>query len=153
MTNPGDLLDAASAAVRSISQLMAAELNSDESNIITYRDRYSTETNLTKAIMNAPKPSILIAYMGFIPGEFGLNEVDKHKLTMYLRARDAFSDSYFRMAQYLIDGITFNGVPFRYSTIHENCYPPDKLRLERITNAPDDVDFWALSFFLTENGG
>jgi hypothetical protein len=155
VTNPGTLIDATVEVMRSISQLVTDELGGDESLIFPYKDGYPRETSLQTAVQNAGKPSILVAYGGLAPGRLEENEVDKHKILAFFRSKEyATADyGYFNMLQKLVDGLTFTGLPFRTSTIHENCYPPEKITFRRIVSAPDDLDFWELSFLLTEITG
>lgn len=154
MTNPGVLLDAVISSVRALSGLVTGHLEGDESRVFAYRDRYSRESNLQKAILNAPKPSILVAYMGMlVPTDSDTMEAYRHRFACYFRAADAAEDHYFGMLQKLVDGLTASGLEWRYSTIHEDCFPPDKIGFKRVVNAPDELDFWEFSFILTENGG
>lgn len=154
MTNPGVLLDSVVVSFRGINDLVNDHFDEDESRIFGYRDRYATEANLQKAIMNAEKPSILVAYMGLVPGVRETMDVDDHKFAAYMRAPDdASQDHYYGMMQKIVDGTAAGGVAWRYSEIHENCYPPSKITFKRIVNAPDDLDLWELSFVLTEYGG
>jgi hypothetical protein len=154
VTNPGILLDAVVDSFRGISELATDHLDDDSSRVLAYRDRYATETNLQTFILNASKPSIVVAYMGMVPGDRETMDVDDHKFAAYLRAPDdATEDHYYGMMQKILDGNSTGGVAWRYSEVHENCYPPSKIQFKRIVNAPDKIDLWELSFVLTEYGG
>jgi hypothetical protein len=155
MTNPGLLLAAVISAMRSIGPLVT-ELGEDESNIYAYTDAYPAESRIINAIYSAPRPSIMVAYGGLVPGEFGRNEVDKHKFLGYFRSKEEVQGDYgfFNMLELLVDGICTDGNAFRYSTIHENCYPPDRISFKRVVHLDADyVDYWEFSFLLTEIGG
>jgi hypothetical protein len=152
--NPGALIDAVVDSVRQMSELVNGHLEGDAARVSAYRDWYSRETAIATAILNAGKPSILVAYMGTVPGDMGANmEVAKHKFALYFRARDERADNYYGMYEKLVEGETVDGLQWRYSTIHEDCYPPEKIRFDRVTNSSDDLDLWMLSFLLTQNGG
>lgn len=152
--NPGTVLDAIIESIRFNSDLVDSELDGDGvGRVRAYRDRYATETNIQTAILSAPKPSILCAYGGRTPGKKDTIEVARHKYSLYFRARDTSDDSYFSMYEKLVHGETINGVPWQFETFHIDCYPPEDIKFARVVNAPDDLDFWELSFFLIENGG
>lgn len=153
MTNPGDLLDAIVLAVRTIGPLIENHFNGDDSAIFAYRDAYPTQSSLLTALQNAPRPSILWAYMGMVPGDLGSNEVDKHKFTGYIHAAEGAETQYgyFDVIESLVNGLPGTSEsPFRYSTIHESCFPPEKITTKRVMS---EIDFWEISFLLTEIGG
>ena len=46
--------------------------------------------SLPLAIYEMPAPAVMVAWRGTTPGSFGGNEVWKHSLSLYLRAREVF---------------------------------------------------------------
>jgi hypothetical protein len=147
MTNPIELVQNTAEFLANIADLVFL-LNGDPSNVKIYTDSFPFETRLLDAILSASRPSVLIAYGGMIPGMFGLNEVDKHRMLAYFRSgqqTDPTASDLFAMHTAVM------AANFRYTTIHENCFPPESITFKRVMHLSEKIaDYWEFSFLLTE---
>lgn len=76
------------AAFRSI-PLLVSEMADDPLNIYGHSYQYGAETSLALAINAQRSPSILVAYLDLLGGNFDGMTVWKHRLTAYIRPKNA----------------------------------------------------------------
>ena len=122
MTNPAETVEALVAKLRAIPELVA-EMEGDAARIYAYHDAHPRNVSLLSAVYEAPHPSIVVAWQRTSPGQFGRNEVWKHDLILYLRAREAPEapdSSYCRLFMLMV-----NGVP---QAAHSFCESARRLR-------------------------
>lgn len=150
MTPGGELVENVVSMIRSNGDLVSGYLDGDETAVFAYKENYPHDSKLLTAIEGATRPSVMVAYGGFRHGDHHKAETDKHKILIYVRSGEGVDYGYESMAQLILDGITSDGVKFRYSTIHENCFPPEKPDFHRVMHDSLPSDFWELSFLLTE---
>jgi hypothetical protein len=153
--HPTDIVDNTVALLQSFSTLVADELAGDIGRVFAHADAFPGD-NLETAILNAPHPSIMVAYMGAIRGEWAKNEVLRHKVCLYIRPREAAVNvSGARNIIYQIEnGLDNEGLTFRNSVIHEECHPIGRdLEFKRIMTLANDIDIWEATFLLTEVSG
>ncbi len=155
MINPAELVEALVAKLRAIPELVA-EMDGDAGRIYAYHDLYPKRVSLPFAIYEMPVPAILVAWQGTAPGTFGGNEVWKHSLSLYLRAREVFEADP-PSAYYKLFGLIVNGVPagsgqkLLYTTVHDGCYPMDTPSIHRATDE-QGTDYFEVTVSFTEIG-
>ncbi len=156
MINPAELVEALVAKLRAIPELVV-EMEGDAGRIYAYHDSYPKRVSLPFAIYEMAVPSILVAWQGTAPGTFGGNEVWKHNLSLYLRAREIFEADP-PSAYYKLFGLIVNGVPagssgqkLLYTTVHDGCYPMDTPSIHRATDE-QGTDYFEVTVSFTEIG-
>ncbi len=92
MLDPDLVLAAVLAAFRSI-PLLVAEMADDVSNIYGHDYLYGAETSLALAVNNQRSPSILVAYLDILGGQFSGMQVWKHRLDVFIRPKNAATGS------------------------------------------------------------
>lgn len=88
MLDPDLVLETVVAAFRSIAPLVA-EMADDPSNIYGHAYQYGADKSLALAINSQTSPSILVAYLDYLGGQFSGMTVWKHRLTAYIRPKNA----------------------------------------------------------------
>lgn len=104
MLDPDVVLNSVLASLQSIPEL-AAELGAPTippTQSITGHFFYAGEENsLTRAMSQMRSPSILVAYLDYVGGNFDGMTVFKHRLNMYIRPRNRASNNGSASAQHL----------------------------------------------------
>jgi hypothetical protein len=153
--HPTDLVANTVALLRLFSGLITNELDGDESRVYAYPDTFPGD-NLATAILNAPPPSVMVAYMGFGKGEILRNEVLKHELRLFVRppqAPNAETSGSHNIIYEIENGTDSDGNQFRQARIHEECYPIGIDMKSRRLPTDSGVDIWEVTFLLTEISG
>ena len=155
MIDPSALIDSFVALLREIPDLVT-EVGGDPDRIYAYHDRYPKKSSLALAIHQMPVPSIMAAWQGTAPGTFGGNDVWKHQVSLYLRARETFEGdpptAYYRLFRLIAKGVPASaGVPMINATVHPSCYPMDLPSIQRATDA-EGLDYFEASISFTEAG-
>ena len=153
--NPAELVDNLVALLRDIPELVA-EMKGDPERILAYHDQYPKHASVAHAIHQAPAPSILAAWQGTFLGAFGGMDVWKHRITLFLRARETFEGDpptgYYRLYQLVKKGVPVSvGQPMLYVTVHPSCYAMDPPPIERQTDA-EGLDYFEMPITFTEIG-
>lgn len=153
--NPADLVDNLVGLLRDVPDLLA-EMNGDPERIVAYHDQYPKRSSLAHAIHQMPAPSILAVWQGTYPGAFGGMDVWKHRVTLFLRARETFEGDaptgYYRLYQLIKKGVpTSVGQPMLNVTVHPSCYAMDLPPIERQTDA-EGLDYFEVPITFTEIG-
>jgi len=155
MVNIAEVVDAIVEKLREIPELVT-EMGGSADRIFAYHDHYPKRTSLPLAIYQMPAPSVMVAWQGTAPGNFGENEAWKHQVALFLRAGET-SDSgaptaYYRLFELIVNGVpSSTGTRLLYSTIHADCYPMDTPSISRETDA-EGIDYFEVSITLTEIG-
>ena len=155
MINPAELVDSLVTLLREIPDLVA-EMGGDEQRIYAYHDQYPKRSSLADAIHQMPAPSIMVAWQGTAPGTFAGNDVWKHQMSLFLRARETFDGepptAYYRLFRLITKGVPATaGVPMINATVHPSCYPMDVPSIQRATDA-EGLDYFEVSMSFTEAG-
>ena len=90
MLDPDLVLAAVVDAFQSIPAVVS-ELADDPTNIIGHTYTYGTEDSIARAIYSMRSPSILVAYLDLLGGNFDGATIWKHRLEVYLRPKNAAS--------------------------------------------------------------
>jgi hypothetical protein len=154
MINPAELVDALVAKLRAIPELVL-EMEGDPQRIFAYHDLYPKRVSLPLAIYEMPVPSILVAWQGTTPGSFGVGEVWRHNLSLYLRAREAFEGdpptAYYRLFDLIVNGVPAGALKMLYTTVHPRCHPMDLPSIQR-TSDEQGTDYFEVTMSFTEMG-
>jgi len=155
MIDPSELVDNLVALLRDIPDLVT-EMDGDSERIYAYHDQYPKKVSLAFAIHQMPTGSILAAWQGTAPGTFGGNDVWKHQVSLYLRARETFDGdpptAYYRLFRLITKGVPEStGLPLLNSTVHPSCYPMDVPSIQRATDA-EGLDYFEVNMSFTEAG-
>ena len=155
MIDPSTLIDSLVALLRDISDLVV-EMGGDTERIYAYHDQYPKKSSLALAIHQMPAPGIMAAWQGTAPGTFGGNDVWKHQVSLYLRARETFDGdpptAYYRLFRLITKGVPEStGLPLLNSTVHPSCYPMDVPSIQRATDA-EGLDYFEVNMSFTEAG-
>jgi hypothetical protein len=155
MVNLAQVVDAIVAKLRDIPELVT-EMGGNPDRIYAYHDHYPKRTSLPQAIYQMPAPSVMVAWQGTAPGNFGENEAWKHQFSLFLRAGETPTagepTAYYRLFALIVNGVpTSTGTRLLYSTIHKDCYPMDTPSISRETDA-EGLDYFEVSVTLTEIG-
>jgi len=154
MIDASEIVDAFVAALRDIPELVA-EMDDEPERISAYHDHYPKRSSLAMAMHQMPAPGLMVAWKGTGPGTFGTNDVWKHELTLYLRARfagESDKPAYNRLFRLITKGIPVSaGVSMMQHTIHPDCYPMDAPAIQRATDA-EGLDYFEVSVTFTEIG-
>jgi hypothetical protein len=153
--DPSALIDNLVALLRDIPDLVM-EVNGDPERIYAHHDQYPKRSSLALAIHQMPAPSIVAAWQGTTPGTFGGNDVWKHQVALYLRARETFDGdpptAYYRLFRLITKGVpAATSVPMINATVHPSCYPMDVPSIQRATDA-EGLDYFEVSMTFTEIG-
>ena len=73
MVNIAQVVDAIVEKLREIPELVT-EMGANPDRIYAYHDHYPKRTSLPQAIYQMPAPSVMVAWQGTAPGNFGENE-------------------------------------------------------------------------------
>src|SRR5678815_1104345 len=87
MIDPDLVLSAVVSAFRSI-PLLVAEMADDPLNIYGHSYGYGSEQSLAPAITSMTSPSILVAYLDLIGGQFSGMTLWKHRLDIFIRPKN-----------------------------------------------------------------
>ena len=155
MIDPSELVDNLVALLRDIPDLVT-EMDGDPERIYAYHDQYPKKVSLAFAIHQMPTGAILVAWQGTAPGSFGGNDVWKHQVSLYLRARETFDGdpptAYYRLFRLITKGVPEStGLPLLNSTVHPSCYPMDVPSIQRATDA-EGLDYFEVNMSFTEAG-
>ena len=155
MIDPSELVDNLVALLRDIPDLVT-EMDGDSERIYAYHDQYPKKVSLAFAIHQMPTGAILVAWQGTAPGSFGGNDVWKHQVSLYLRARETFDGdpptAYYRLFLLITKGVPEGtGLPLLNSTVHPSCYPMDVPSIQRATDS-EGLDYFEVSMTFTEAG-
>jgi hypothetical protein len=155
MIDPSILINTLVSLLREIPDLVA-EMDGNPERIYAYHDQYPKKVSLALAIHQMPAPSIMAAWQGTAPGSFGSNDVWKHQVSLYLRARETFDGdpptAYYRLFRLITKGIPASaGLPMINATIHPSCYPMDVPSIQRATDA-EGLDYFEVNMTFTEAG-
>jgi hypothetical protein len=155
MINPAELVDSLVTLLRDIPDLVA-EMGGDEQRIYAYHDQYPKRSSLADAIHQMPAPSVMVVWQGTAPGTFAGNDVWKHQMSLFLRARETFDGepptAYYRLFRLITKGVPATaGVPMINATVHPSCYPMDVPSIQRATDA-EGLDYFEVSMTFTEIG-
>ena len=155
MIDPSELVDNLVALLRDIPDLVT-EMDGDPERIYAYHDQYPKKVSLAFAIHQMPTPSIMVAWQGTAPGSFGGNDVWKHHVSLYLRARETFDGdpptAYYRLFRLITKGVPVSaGVSMINATVHSSCYPMDVPSIQRATDA-EGLDYFEVAMSFTEMG-
>jgi hypothetical protein len=155
MIDVSELIENLVRLLRDIPELVL-EMNGDPERIYCYHDQYPRNASLAYAVHEMPAPSVMVAWQGTVPGAFGGNDVWKHQLAVYLRARETFEGdppaAYYRMFRFLTKGVPVReGAPMLNVTVHPSCYPMDLPSIERQTDA-EGLDYFQVAMTFTEIG-
>lgn len=155
MTDPSELVDALVEMLRNVPDLVS-EVGARPERIYAYHDQYPKQPSLALAIHQMPVPSIMAAWQGSQPASFAGNEVWRHQITLYLRARETFDGdppaAYYRLFRLITKGIpNGSGQPVQYATVHPSCYPMDTPSIQRQTDA-EGLDYFEMAINFTEIG-
>lgn len=154
MIDSSVLIDNLVVMLRDIPELVT-EMGGDATRIYAYHDQYPKKPSLAYAIHQMPAPSIMVAWQGTIPGSFGLCEVWKHQIALYLRARetqDIDPPAYYRLFRLITRGVpTAGGQPMINATVLPSCNPMDVPSIQRQTDA-EALDYFEVSMAFTEIG-
>jgi hypothetical protein len=98
----------------------------------------------------------MVAWQGTAPGSFGSNEVWKHQLSLFLRARETAEGdpptAYYTLFRLITKGVpTGAGVPMNFLNVHSSCYPMDTPAVQRQTD-PEGMDYFEVTMTFTEIG-
>lgn len=88
MLDPDLVLEAVVSAFRSIPELVQ-EMADDQANIVGHAYSYGVENSLARAVFGMRSPSILVAYLDILGGNFSGMSVWKHRLECYIRPKNA----------------------------------------------------------------
>ena len=160
MLNGGTLIDAVLRVLRDIPEFVI-EMASAEERIIGFYGRFPDQASRKAALLALPRPSVLVLYNGFGPGQRG-GEVWKHRLSVWILPRQTL-EADAPEAHYKALWLLVNGIPNAAGTIrllnyeiHPACDPMDVPEAEVQTIALDDfgatLDYWEFNFALTEKG-
>jgi hypothetical protein len=155
MIDTSQLVDALVGMLRDIPELVM-EMGGDPERIYAYHDQYPKRSSLAYAIHQMPAPSIMAAWQGTTPGSFGGNDVWKHQVVLFLRARETFDGdaptAYYRLFWLITKGVPAAvGAPMINATIHPSCYPMDLPSIQRQTDA-EGLDYFEVATTFTEMG-
>ncbi|MBI4909915.1 MAG: hypothetical protein HY820_40225 [Acidobacteria bacterium] len=155
MIDPSTLIDSLVALLRDVPDLVM-EVGGDPDRIYAYHDQYPKKSSLALAIHQMPSPSIMVAWQGTAPGNFGGNDVWKHQASLFLRARETFDGdpptAYYRLFRLITKGVPESaGVPMINVTVHPSCYPMDVPSVQRATDA-EGLDYFEVNMSFTEIG-
>ena len=87
MLQPSLVLAAVVSAFRSIPTLVD-QMGGDPTNIIGHTFLYGTEDSLSRSILQQQSPSIIIAYLDLLEGNFDESTAWKHRLECYIRPKN-----------------------------------------------------------------
>lgn len=150
--HPTELVNNLVTLLRGFSGLVTNECDGDQNRVIAFLDAFPGD-NFESAVLNATHPSVLVAYMGYGPGKFALNEIMRHELAAFLRPREIVggaSSSAHNMVYEIENGTDANGLTIRRAVIHEACDPiGEDMKAVRVPTAAG-VDIWKLQIFLPE---
>lgn len=155
MIDPAALIDSLVALLRDVPDLVM-EMGGDPDRICAYHDQYPKKSSVALAIHQMPSPSIIVAWQGTAPGNFGGNDVWKHQASLFLRARETFDGdpptAYYRLFRLITKGVPESaGVPMINVTVHPSCYPMDVPSIQRATDA-EGLDYFEVNMSFTEIG-
>jgi hypothetical protein len=156
MIDPSELVTNLIATLRDIPELIL-EMNGDGDRIYPYHDSYPQKVSLVHAIHNMPAPGVMAVWQGTQPGTFGNNEVWKHQVTLFLRAKQMFEgdapSAYYRLFRLIIKGVpaSGDGAPLVNTTVHQSCYPMDLPQIQRQTDS-EGLDYFEVPLSFTELG-
>jgi len=155
MKDPGVIVDRLVVLLRAIPGLVA-EMKGDTERIKAYHDQYPERVSLPQAIIEAESPSILVAYTAATGGTFGLSDIWKHTITLYLRSGpDQVGDpptAYYKLFREIWKGVP-TGQPRSLGEItisddlHEMA-PPDFGRVQD----ENGLDYWQVEMSFIERG-
>lgn len=155
MISPKDLLTAIVAKLQDIPTLVAA-LDGDADNIYAYSDSFPQSANFREALATQKRPSVMVSWQGTGPGNWGANEVWKHRFSLFIAAaKDTDPFVIFRL---VVTGvpITPGNVRLINLQIHASVLPMDTPTFSRgflVTDASGaTLDFHEMSLTLTEIG-
>jgi hypothetical protein len=155
MIDPSTLIDSLVTLLRDIPDLVT-EVAGDPERIYAYHDEYPKRSSLALAIHQMPAPSIMVAWQGTAPGNFGGSDVWKHQVSLFLRAGETFDGdpptAYYRLFRLITKGVPEStGLPLLNSTVHSSCYPMDVPSVQRATDA-EGLDYFEAQMSFTEIG-
>lgn len=155
MIDVSELVDNLVALLRDIPDLMA-EVSGEADRIYAYHDQYPKRSSLPLAIHQMLAPSIMVAWQGTGPGSFGGNDVWKHQVALYLRARETADNepptAYYRLFRLITKGIpAAAGVSLINATVHPSCYSMEIPSIHRATDA-EGLDYFEVTMCFVEIG-
>lgn len=154
MINPSELVDNLVALLRDIPDLVV-EMGGSQEAIFAYHDQYPKKVSLDQAVLELPAPGILVAWTGTAPGSFGGNDVWKHNLALFIRARetsDTDAPPYYSIFRLITKGVPVSaGQPMSNADVHPSCYPMDPPSIER-ESPPEGLDYFRVNLSFTEIG-
>jgi len=155
MINPAQLVSNLVTLLREIQDLVT-QMGNDKTRIYAYHDLYPTYSSLMAAIHDMPSPGIMVAWQGTEPSSFGGVDVWRHRVSIYLRARQTSSLStpaaYYTLFRLITKGTpSSQGVPMLNVTVHSSCYPMDLPRIQRQTDA-EGLDYFEIEMSFMEMG-
>jgi hypothetical protein len=99
-----------------------------ESRVQGYYDRFPSQNNLRRAILDQPPGSILVVFMGTNKARVGGAIQFRHQFTFAVRAPESVSGSgsYGQIWGLFVNGVpTGKSLPLLHTPIHSGCYPMD----------------------------
>ncbi len=155
MIDTSELVNNLVASLRDIPDLVT-EMGGDPDRIYAYHDQYPKKSSLAFAIHQMRSPSIMVAWQGSAPGNFGGSDVWKHQVSLFLRARETFDGdpptAYYRLFRLITKGVPASaGGPMINATVHPSCYPMDVPSIQRATDA-EGLDYFEVNMTFTEIG-
>lgn len=151
MIDPDIVLSACIAAFRSIPELVS-ELGSSPLNIYSHTFSVGVEASFSRAVYEQPSPSVLVAYLDYLGGNFTGMSVWKHRLEAYIRPRNSGATPahiFWLMMNKPVLGGTNN---FRYTRLADNLQILDAMPNLTHQQAEDGSDLWRCSFVIGEIG-
>ena len=154
MINPSELVDNLVTLWRDIPELVE-EVDGSPDAIRAYHDQYPKQVSLDLAVLEMKAPSILVAWTGTTPGSFGGNDVWKHNLAAFVRARetaDGDPPPYYRIFRLMTKGVSASiEQPMINAEVHPSCYPMEPPSIER-EMPPEGLDYFRVNLSFTEIG-
>lgn len=155
MIDTSDLVNNLVSLLRDIPDLVM-EMGGDPGRIYAYHDQYPKKASLAFAIHQMPAPSIMAAWQGTAPGNFGGSDVWKHQVSIFLRVRETFEGdpptAYYRLFRLITKGAPESAdAPMINVTVHPSCYPMDVPSIQRSTDA-EGLDYFEVNMSFTEIG-
>ena len=157
MINPAEIIDSLIEKLRAIPELVEL-MGGDEERIFAYHDRYPKKSSIETATSLAPAPSIMVAWAGTGPSQFGGNEAWRHEFSLALRTAPELDDgqtpaSFYQLFRLITKGIPQggDGVPLIFTTVHGSCHPMETPLIRRLTDIAG-INYFEVLMSFTEIG-
>lgn len=123
--------------------------------IFAYHDSFPQNVSTVHALHQMPAPAILVFWEGTGPGGFGGMDVWKHRLKLYIRAKEELSVGswYYQVHRQIVKGIPTagGGIEMINQTVHASCYPMELPAIQRQTDA-EALDYFEMAIDFPEIG-